>query len=218
MNSCSCINFLCGWTDEQRGFQARPGGWISPQPKAEGFLVGKGGARFLGSDPPSRPFLLCRFLFCEFFRCFLQFLTQKYPKLKVPNLDRGPPRSAGNLPTCTSFPSLPPSPLPPSPSSFYPSLPFPPPTPPPPLPLAHRSLNCALWFSSLQTPLLENCALRMFYVKGGGPWSEPGQLHASSTQRMSCHSHNVTAQCTEVPLLSGCHDVLQVSLAFLHIF
>ena len=94
------------------------------------------------------------------------------PSPPFPSLPPSPPFPSLPLPS-PPFPSLPlpspPHPLNPSPSlsSFYPSLPFPPPTPPPPLPLAHRSLDCALWSSSLQTPLLKNCAMRMFWVKGG---------------------------------------------------
>ena len=251
---------FCGWTDEQRCFQARPGGWTSPQPKAERLLVGKGCAHFLGSDPPSGPFLLLFFLlffafylllFCIFFVCiFLRFSSvfcdfwQKYPKLKVPNLDRGAPRSAGHLPTCTSFPSLPPSPpfplplpsplslafrslplsphpLHPSPSpSSYPSLPFPPPTPPPPLPLAQRFLDCALWSSSLQTPLLEKCALRMFCVKAG-----PLEWARSLTARPAARQLHATYVLPQPQrnramhwgsFVVGWHDVLQVSLTLLH--
>ena len=170
-------------------------------------------------------------------------MTQKYPKLKVPNLDRGPPRSAASPP----FPSLPlpspPFPSLPLPSPPFPSLPsFPLPSPPfpslplPSLPLPFPSLPIpsipflllslpslpssypspspsprpqvsrlrALVFLT-SNPLARELCFAHVLCKRRGPWSEPDlslpdQLHASSTQRMSCHSHNVTAQCTEVPL------------------
>ena len=180
--------------------------------------------------------LFCCFVFACFcfFLSFLRFLTQKYPKLKVPNLDRGPPRSARHLPTCTSFPSLPlPSPFPslPLPSPSFPSLPlssppFSSPSPqslsipflllslpslpssypsPSPSPRPQVSRLRALVFLT-SNPLAQELCYAHVLSKRRGPWSEPDlslpdQLHASSMQRMSCHSHNVTAQCTEVPLL-----------------
>ena len=148
---------FCGWTDEQRCFQARPGGWTSPQPKAERLLVGKGCAHFLGSDPPSGPFLL--FFFCFFFAFYLllfciflfaffcvfpQFFAifdRSIPNWRFPIWIGELP---GRLATCPLVPPSPPFPLPlPSPSPFLPlsplpSVPFPslpiPSIPPHPLP------------------------------------------------------------------------------------
>ena len=91
-----------------------------------------------------------------------------FPSLP-PSLPSPPfPLPSPPFPSFPPFPSLPllllPHPLNPSPSlsSFYPSLPFLLLPLPLPLPLAHRSLDCALWSSSLQTPLLKNCAMACF--------------------------------------------------------
>ena len=112
------------------------------------------------------------------------------------------------------FPSLPlpfPSPLPPHPPSLpipfllsLPSLPSSYPSPSPaPRPQVSR-LRALVFLTS--SPLARELCIAHVLCKRRGPWSEPDlslpdQLHASSTQRMCCHSHNVTAQCTEVPLL-----------------
>ena len=248
MNPHSCISFLWmdGWAKRFSG-QARR----LDQPPASGREAPsrERGCPFPGEWPSFRPIpfaffcfsfaFFCFFVafFCfffAFFLSFLRFLTQKYPKLKVPNLDRGPPRSARHLPTCTSFPSLPlPSPFPslPLPSPSFPSLPlssppFSSPSPqslsipflllslpslpssypsPSPSPRPQVSRLRALVFLT-SNPLAQELCYAHVLSKRRGPWSEPDlslpdQLHASSMQRMSCHSHNVTAQCTEVPLL-----------------
>ena len=238
------VSAFCGWTDEQRGFQGRPGGWTSPQPQAERLLVGKGGAHFLGSDPPSGPFLLLffafllLFCFCLLFCCFFCFFPQFFAifdtevsQIEGPQFGSGtspvgaPPPHLYLLPLPSPFPSLPlPSPsfpsLPlssppfssPSPQSLsipflllsLPSLPSSYPSPSPsPRPQVSR-LRALVFLTS--NPLAQELCYAHVLSKRRGPWSEPDlslpdQLHASSMQRMSCHSHNVTAQCTEVPLL-----------------
>ena len=142
---------FCGWTDEQRCFQARPGGWTSPQPKAERLLVGKGCAHFLGSDPPSGPFLLLFFvafyllLFCIFFVCifcvfppFFAIFDTEVSQIEGSQFGSGsspvgwPPAHLYLLPLPLPSPS-PFLPLSPLPSVPFPSLPIPS-IPPHPLP------------------------------------------------------------------------------------
>ena len=159
---------FCGWTDEQRCFQARPGGWTSPQPKAERLLVGKGCAHFLGSDPPSGPFLLLFFAFyllsfCIFFVCiflrfssvFCDFWHRSIPNWRFPIWIGELP---GRLATCPLVPPSPPFPLPlPSPSPFLPlsplpSVPFPLSPSPPSLPIPFLLLSLPSLPSSYPSP------------------------------------------------------------------
>ena len=64
MNPCSYISFFVDGRMSKEVF--RPGPAVGPAPS-----LGKGGAHFLGSDPPSGPFV---FFFCFFF-FFLQFFA-----------------------------------------------------------------------------------------------------------------------------------------------
>ena len=87
-------------------FQERAGGWHSPPAQVPNAAFReRGGGHFPGDEPTEGPFFLLFFVFLFFVSFFFPvfYLScfaisfKKYPVLVVPNSDRGPSLSAGQL-------------------------------------------------------------------------------------------------------------------------
>ena len=213
MNPCSYISFFCGWTDEQRGFQARPGGWTSPQPRERG-------CPFPGEWPSFRPipFVFVCFFFLLFFlffpSVFCDFWRRSILNWRSPIWIRDLP---GRLATCPLVPPSPPFLSLPLPSPPFPSLPLPSPSPSP-RPQVSR-LRALVFLTS--SPLARELCFAHVLCKRRGPWSEPDlsagpaarQLHATCQWRVASFTCSFTYF---LILLGTAHSLLKfhVSLVF----